>query len=204
MFFFLENLLTSVLAQWYPTQRSNQTPPPRFPAHEPYYQLSAPYPVLTDSFGSALALNADGTCLAVGSYFESVNKNTEAGQVYLYYKTTDNQWSEPSVLHSSEIKEKEWFGKAVALSADGRTLAVGAPGSALQGKRQFAGTVTVFTRDSLGRWTQSTPTIASPDAAYFGTSLALSADGQTLLVGCLAFHSNDAAYLFKCLSLIHI
>src|SRR6266545_3194003 len=83
------------------------------------------------------------------------------------------------------------FGFAVALSSDGNTLAVGTPGeaSATSGNpadntAPSAGAVYVYTRSGT-TWTQQAYIKASnPDAGdQFGTSVALSSDGNTLAVG---------------------
>lgn len=93
------------------------------------------------------------------------------------------------------------FGTAVALSADGNTLAVGAPGedSATSGvdgieldeNAPAAGAVYVFTRSAIG-WSQQAYVKASNTGAgdSFGWAVALAADGQTLAAGAL---SEDSA-----------
>src|SRR5699024_5968785 len=89
----------------------------------------------------------------------------------------------------------EQFGASVALSRDGNTLAVGAYGedskaTGIDGDQgddsaSSAGAVYVFVRDEGGTWTQEAYIKASnPDAHdRFGTSVALSRDGNTLAVG---------------------
>jgi len=86
------------------------------------------------------------------------------------------------------------FGGNIALSADGNTLAVGATGedSAATGVNgdqddntaDFAGAVYVFSSVG-GAWTQQAYIKASntEDSDGFGNSVALSADGNTLVVG---------------------
>ena len=85
------------------------------------------------------------------------------------------------------------FGYSVALSGDGNTLAVGAPGedssttginSGPDELASSAGAGYVFTR-SAGTWSQQAYAKASNTGAtdQFGTSVALSSDGNTLAVG---------------------
>ncbi|RYF39803.1 MAG: integrin [Comamonadaceae bacterium] len=88
------------------------------------------------------------------------------------------------------------FGASVALSADGGTLAIGAPfedssasginGNQADNSTGNAGAVYVFTR-SGGVWSQQAYIKASNPGATdaFGTSIALSADGNTLAVGAI-------------------
>jgi trimeric autotransporter adhesin len=86
------------------------------------------------------------------------------------------------------------FGTSVAVSADGSTMAVGARGEASEAtgingnqadnSQTYAGAVYVFTQ-SKGVWSQQAYVKASNTAAWymFGSSVALSADGNTLAVG---------------------
>jgi hypothetical protein len=77
------------------------------------------------------------------------------------------------------------FGSAVAISADGATAIVGAPGDA--GGR---GAAWVFTREG-STWMQQGEKLTDgevtggslPEASAFGTSVAISADGATAVVG---------------------
>ncbi len=83
------------------------------------------------------------------------------------------------------------FGFAVALSSDGNTLVVGAPDEASAGietdnSAPSAGAVYVYTR-SGATWTQQAYIKASNAEAgdQFGTSVALSSNGNTLAVGAI-------------------
>ncbi len=78
------------------------------------------------------------------------------------------------------------FGWCVALSHDGNTAAIGAPGD-MHGNFSFRwGAVYVFTRDpGSGEWSEQarlTEPAAGPERA-FGQAIALSDDGNRLLVG---------------------
>jgi hypothetical protein len=93
------------------------------------------------------------------------------------------------------------FGAAMALSADGNTLAVGAPyepsnavgvnGDQNNTSAIWAGAVYVFTRTS-GSWVQDVYLKASNTDAFnqFGSSISLSSDGTTLAVGAPGEDSN--------------
>ncbi len=101
-------------------------------------------------------------------------------------------------VKASNTGAADEFGFAVALSIDGNTLAVGAPGEAsaatgIIGANQTdnaaasAGAVYVFTRSIAGTWTQQAYIKASNAEAgdQFGISVALSSDGSTLAVGAI-------------------
>lgn len=85
-------------------------------------------------------------------------------------------------------------GTSVALSADGNTLAIGGPFDANQ-----RGSVWVFVRNA-DVWTQQAgPIIGSgvTSVARLGTSVALSADGNTLAIGAVSDGSSvGAAWVF--------
>ena len=150
-----------------------------------------------DLFGIAVALSADGKTLAVGAAGEASDGSNEAddsteyaGAVYVY--TLDgNTWSQQAYLKAADAAEGDAFGGSVALSADGATLAVGAPYRDASVNTTNSGAVYVFTRDD-GPWSQQAFLVAfNADAGdIFGSSLALSADGNLLAVGATREGSN--------------
>ncbi|HEX7481628.1 MAG TPA: cadherin-like beta sandwich domain-containing protein, partial [Polyangiales bacterium] len=90
-----------------------------------------------DGFGYAVSLSADGNTLAVGAYREDsngtgVNSGTQAddsatnsGAVYVFTRSGIS-WSQQAYVKASNTGAGDVFGSAVALSADGNALAVGA------------------------------------------------------------------------------
>jgi HJR/Mrr/RecB family endonuclease len=97
----------------------------------------------SDLFGDAIALAGDGSQLAVGAWGESsaatgVDGNqsdkskSTAGAVYLFQRAT--AWAQVGYVKASNTDAGDWFGVALAVSADGTTLAVGATGEASDGK----------------------------------------------------------------------
>jgi hypothetical protein len=101
-----------------------------------------------DGFGGAVALN--GNTLAVGASEDSSatgingdqsdNSEEGAGAVYLF-RFGGVDWFQQAYIKASNTDSLDNFGRAVALSADGNTLAVGASedSSATGIKRQHAG-----------------------------------------------------------------
>jgi hypothetical protein len=171
--------------------------------------------------GAAIALNSDGNTLAVGAYGEDSNATgingdqadnsaLDAGAVYLFrFDGTD--WHQQAYIKASnadgyddQIRDyPDSFGVAVALSADGNTLVVGAHGedsnaTGINGDqenndREASGAVYVF-RFYGSEWGQQAYVKAS-DASWndlFGRSVALNADGNTLAVGAI----YQSFYLF--------
>ena len=144
-----------------------------------------------DAFGNSVSLSADGNTLAVGAWFEGSNalgingdQNNNlagySGAVYVFTRS-GSVWLQQAYIKASNTESGDYFGRKVALSADGDTLAVGA-----SGEDSSAGAVYVFTR-STNVWSQQAYIKASNTEANdsFGNNLALSADGSTLAVTAL-------------------
>ncbi len=96
----------------------------------------------------------------------------------------------------------EGFGRSLAISADNQTVAIGAPGSSDQGT-MTNGAVYIFAHHG-DDWTETAKLLANDKANQdqMGGSVALSADGNTLLVGTPYQEDDDfsansgAAYVF--------
>lgn len=134
-----------------------------------------------DWFGYSIAMSADGSTVAVGAVYATVDGNKAQGSASVFARS-GGKWALQKTLTAADGTAGDLFGYSVSLSADGSTLAVGATGSDVNGTAD-QGTASVFTRD--GGWTlQQVLTTAKPAAkANFGSSVALSADGNTLAVG---------------------
>ncbi len=162
-----------------------------------------------DTFGSSVALSADGATLAVGAIGEASsatgangnqtdNSASGAGAAYVFTRTA-SVWTQQAYIKASNAAGGgaaggDAFGRSVALSADGSTLAIGASGEAsnaagVNGDQSNnsapnAGAVYVFTRNAAV-WTQQAYIKApNPETSdQFGIELALSGDGGTLAIG---------------------
>ncbi len=151
--------------------------------------VKASNPDLGDVFGSAIALSGDGNTLAVGAPLEDSaatgidgnqadNTASDAGAVYVFARA-GTTWSQQAYVKASNTAAGDQFGFAVALSADGSTLVVGAPAEATS-----TGAAYVFARAGA-TWSQQALLQASnaDPNDQFGFAVALSADGNTLAVG---------------------
>jgi trimeric autotransporter adhesin len=161
-----------------------------------------------DQFGFSLALNADGNTLAVGANAEDSNATgansnqqddsfTSAGAVYMFTRS-GSRWTQQAYLKadvSTNTGLGDQFGYAVSLSADGNTLAVGVYDESGSGRavnapidrgRNGSGAVYIFTRRGA-TWTRDTYLKAwnAEGGDSWGSSVALSADGNTLALGSL-------------------
>ena len=155
-----------------------------------------------DEFGFSVALSADGSTLVVGAPFEDSaatgingdpvnNAATNAGAAYVFTRS-GTTWSRQAYLKASNTDPNDNFGTHVAVSADGSTLAVGAPeessaatginGNQADNSANGNGAVYVFTRSGT-TWSQQAYVKPASFGSVFGNSVALSADGSTLAVG---------------------
>src|SRR3984957_8126112 len=130
--------------------------------------------------GYSDALSADSNTVLVGGPYD----NGQAGAVW-FYTRTGGVWSQQgSKLTVTDNVSNARFGWAVALSADGNTALIGGPAD----NTTFGGAAWVFTR-SGGVWSEQAKLLATDLGRYFGdpvllgTSVALSADGNTAVVG---------------------
>ncbi len=136
-------------------------------------------PAVGSAFGKAVALSPDGSAALVGA----PNANSSAGAAYMYTQT-GGVWSiTPAASLIDPGAGADRFGSSVAVS--GGTALVGAPNTGV-GTYTTAGEAYVYTRSS-GVW-PTTPGTAFTEAGgaaghEFGTSVALSGDDSTALIG---------------------
>lgn len=204
--------------------------------------IKASNPGITDNFGFATALSADGNTLAVSAHFEAgggtgvgADQNDDsipqAGAVYLFTRT-GTTWAQQAYIKASNtghigerldpddqpelagehfgpvasgeysyadsygevFDDGDQFGAAIALSDDGNVLVAtataedsGTPGvdsDQNDNSRRSAGAAYVFRREGT-TWSQTAyikPSNPEVDA-LFGYSVALSADGRRVAVG---------------------
>ena len=146
----------------------------------------------SDFFGQSIALSSDGNTLAIGAFVDDNSGGTDAGSVYVFTRS-GSTWTEQTRLQASDAAASDRFGFSIAFSSDGNTLAIGANLDNNTGGLD-AGSVYVFTR-SGSTWTQQTRLQASDAAAsdWFGWSVALSSDGNTLAIGAYADDNTGGA-----------
>ncbi|MEL0628859.1 FG-GAP repeat protein [Psychromonas aquatilis] len=181
-----------------------------------------------DNFGLKVSLSDDGDVLAIGTKAEdsdatgiytseeSVTNEDEqanndavsAGAAYLF-RYNGATWDQEAYIKASNTDDRDYFGNSVSLSGDGTTLAVGAYSEDSNGNDgeddnslSGSGAAYIFRQDG-NAWTQQalikagTPT----EDSYFGNSVSLSEDGNTLAVGAYSddslFSGSGAVHVFK-------
>jgi IPT/TIG domain/FG-GAP repeat len=142
-------------------------------------------------FARSVALSAYGNTALIGGPRDSGNRGT----VWVFTRS-GSTWTQQAKLESGENGKQSahlYFGRGVALSADGNTVLIGDRGS-----RRNIGAAWVFTR-SGSTWTQRAKLEGSGEigAARFGSPVSLSADGGTALIGGYADDGRvGAAWVF--------
>ena len=128
-------------------------------------------------FGASVALSADGLTALIGGPYDYGS----AGGAWIFTRSgsTWTQQGEKLAANDESGLEESLLGWSVALSADGNTALIGG-----WGDNHFAGAAWVFTR-SGSTWTQQGAklTVSTGQRPWFGFSVALSADGDTALIG---------------------
>ena len=142
-----------------------------------------------DLFGESAATSSNGAVTAVGS-----PEHKSAGTVYVFNTRTGTKFSQIAELTPSKPQADEQFGMSVAMSGDGRTLVASAPGAAGAGVSD-QGAAYVFA-NRAGTWTQMAKlTVAG--TAELGISVAISANGSTIVVGSpFSNENNGEAFVF--------
>ena len=163
--------------------------------------FKAPTIVESEYYGTSVALSADGNTLLVGTGGDS---RGPTHTVYIYSRNTE-VWGTP---HSLKNQGDDGYGRAISLSADGNTFVVGASrensdavgvtnprinsdgNPATDTGAINSGAVYVFTRlPNTTEWSKNYVKAGNPIAAnYFGGSVSISANGDSLAVGT---HGED-------------
>jgi hypothetical protein len=126
-------------------------------------------------FGRAVALSADGNTALIGAPRE----NNQQGAAWVFTRV-GGTWSPSFELMGTGETLRGRFGRAVALSVDGSTAIVSAPGN-----ESGHGRVWAFKR-SGSTWSQQGSSFVGAGTvgeAHFGSSLALAGNGETAVIG---------------------
>jgi|GEM_PF-3507272 len=157
-----------------------------------------------DNFGISVALSQDGLVLAVGAALWE-GGSTNQGGVYIFdWISGSSSWVQRgSVLVAGDATNDDWFGYAIAMNTDATVLAVGS--RQWEGGTSDQGGVYIFDWNSgSSLYVQRGSVISAGDAAsfdYFGSSLAMSADGAMLLIGAPTWEGGTSdqggVYFYK-------
>jgi hypothetical protein len=171
--------------------------------------LTANDAVGNPGLGRSVALSADGSTAIVGGPYDNLNPSFSIGEntagptgAAWIYTLSDGVWTQRGsklvgVGTPVGVPADQNEGWSVALSANGDTAIVGAPGPFVgwQVFTQIPGAVWVFTR-SGSTWRQQGGNLAADkNLQLLGQSVALSDDGNTAIVGASVVNGQDGAAL---------
>jgi hypothetical protein len=151
-----------------------------------------------ESFGASVSISADATSVLVGAPFGMANL-TQAGTAFLFSPCAGKQFILCNGLfHLQSFSDPkpqggEHFGASVSIAPhDKDAIVIGAPLATSPGCFCVAGTAFLF--DSSGNVLQSFQ--GKTEAGRFGTSVAISGNGGSILIGEPGRHDFGFAYLF--------
>lgn len=156
-------------------------------------------------FGASVAISGDGSTALIGAPYEDggPEQNEGPGSAWVFTRS-NGKWTQPEELAMPQIEREPGacgnetledgaegeashvcrYGISVALSQNGDTAVIGAPHA-----RGNSGAVYIFTRSTPNVKFALADTLADPSVSVegpghrFGSAVAISADGTTVLVG---------------------
>jgi len=149
-----------------------------------------------DKFGTSVAISATGNVIAVGAPFEDgngtvgtgdPNTNTamDSGAVYVFSRaSTVSAWSQLKYVKPPTNTAGQLFGTSVALTSDGSSIAIGAPGVGHSGW---------FFPISLSPSKGGGIPNAS-DSDLYGSAIALARDGNAVFFGGMNEDGPDMGF----------
>jgi hypothetical protein len=151
----------------------------------------------SDTFGVSVTESANGDVVVVGA-------PTSDG-AYVFVKPAHGGWQNAHPTIRLETPDQDQFpelGESVAVSANGKTIAVGEPETTV-GNNTETGKVNIYTEPSKG-WSHSgglpeAQLSQNDPGAYdwFGGSVAMNSSGSTIVVGAPGWNSTEGAlYIF--------
>lgn len=151
-----------------------------------------------DCFGQSLALSVNGSVALVGADCATVNGLGWAGKAYIYVRRNGN-WSPvpAAVLTEAAPAQNDFFATSVALSDDGKVALIGGDDYS---SADPIGRAYLFSGDAASWHTTPDAVLKDPGANpgnMFGSTVALSGDGKTALVGAGNGSDGNAAYIFE-------
>jgi hypothetical protein len=131
-------------------------------------------------FGASVSLSDDGTTVAIGAPFKSIDVNNWSTiGLARVYRWNNTDWVQVGSDFTGTA-ENDWFGSSVSLNNDGNYFAVGAKFSDSNGSE--SGYAKVFYWNST-EWIQVGDDFTGEEGESMGASLKLNPDANSLVVG---------------------
>lgn len=133
--------------------------------------------------GRSVSLSSDGKILAIGEPGYASGGNSGIGSTRIF-ENISGTWTQIGSRIIGQASSDS-SGRSISLSSDGTIIAIGVPGKDVNG--QDSGHVRIF-RNTSNIWTQVGINIEGEEANdFFGGSVSLSGNGNTLVVGATTF-----------------
>ena len=172
----------------------------------------------SDFFGNAVCMNHDASKIFVGAqYDDQVTTNT--GSVYVFNRGSGNTWTQAQRINSPAPSSSDYFGQGLAISKDGNCLLISAPRKDTSYGSDFgqvyfykydSGTSSYTYRQTLEcptggttNWSTGKSSIrfggneidgTEPVSIGDGKSMALSYNGEHLIIGCPRYDTYDRGW----------
>jgi hypothetical protein len=149
--------------------------------------------------GNAVSVNQAGLVVAVAAAQKTVGSNSQQGAVYLFVRPAKG-WATTKTFEAeftaSDGQSGDNFGASVALSADSKTIVIGAPEATINGNA-YQGAVYVFVRPTSG-W-KTTNQFTAKLTASNGEALdllgsAVAFDNVSVVAGACGHKVNNNPY----------
>jgi hypothetical protein len=155
----------------------------------------------SDYFGISVSISDDGLVAAVGCTHDKDGTADNGGSVYVF-RNTAGSWSQETILNDPDFTPSQTKGNSVSISADGMDIVAGAK------RRSYDGTNNIGAfyhwRKDGSTWVMKNRITASDKSLgiYFGESVRISADGETIYAGAIAGKNaagtgTGAVYIFN-------
>jgi len=157
------------------------------------------------TFARGVAVSSDGSTALIGAGYDNTEASGNYSRAYVYVRT-NGAWSDTptATFMDPGASNADCFAcYTVALSSDGSTALIGAPGTPVNGKNSVG--KTYLYKQVNGVWTTTPIATFSPPTATayyeFGSSVALSSNGEIALVGSAPENTTSknpgAAYAYE-------
>lgn len=154
-------------------------------------KIVPPTPTANDLFGSNVDVN-DAFDVMVTSASRDSSAGTNRGAVHIFNNSGSNWTHSEKITTGSNLEDSDRLGYRVAMSGDGETIAVSTRTTGSGNTSIGSGVVYIY-KNISSVWTEIT-VIQPEDAAtsdFFGYSIGISEDGETLVVGSYLDDSQD-------------
>ncbi|MCB0640131.1 MAG: hypothetical protein KDC44_00765 [Phaeodactylibacter sp.] len=158
-----------------------------------WVQVGADINNTSSGFGDAVALSDDGSTMIIGAPFHFDGTNY-VGAAYVYRKSTTGDSWEQLGLRIAGTADADRLGYAVAISADGNTVAVSLPG--VDNPTIQVGKVRVYSFDGSD-WVQKGADISTSGGYEFGYDLSMSHNGDLVAVTTIGDLGGDVCYTWN-------